>query len=145
MMLDTNAALSLATMVSCLCVSLELSTVALSLLLEISRLYGGFFTSPKQLDIPKNYGWKFADALSYLKYTFVGVAVNELEGLQYTCTDAEKATLAKAGGVCVVRGEQTMADKGYDEYTIGFCAGILVVYIVGCRVVAYGALRFFKK
>ena len=145
MMLDTNAALSLATMVSCLCVSLELSTVTLSLFLELSRLYGGFFTSPKQLNTPATYGWKFADALSYLKYTFVGVAVNELSGLQYTCTDAEKAALLKTGGKCLLTGEQTMADKGYDEYTVGFCAGILVVYIFGCRVVAYGALRFFKK
>jgi len=61
MLLDTNAALSLATMISCLCVSLELSTVVLSLLLELSRLYGGFFTSPKQLDLYEN--WRFADAL----------------------------------------------------------------------------------
>ena len=35
--LDTNAALSLATMISCLCVSIELSTVVLSLALEIAR------------------------------------------------------------------------------------------------------------
>lgn len=61
MLLDTNAALSLATMISCLCVSLELSTVVLSLLLELSRLYGGFFTSPKQLDLYDH--WRFADAL----------------------------------------------------------------------------------
>ena len=61
MLLDTNAALSLATVISCLCVSLELSTVVLSLLLELSRLYGGFFTSPKQLDLFDQ--WRFADAL----------------------------------------------------------------------------------
>lgn len=35
--------------VTCLCVTVELSTVALSLLFEICRLYGGFFTSPAQL------------------------------------------------------------------------------------------------
>ena len=75
----------------------------------------------------------------------MGVAVNELSGLKYTCTDDEKAALMKTGGTCLLTGEQTMIDKGYDEYTIGFCAGILVVYIVGCRVVAYGALRFYKK
>lgn len=64
MLLDTNAALSLATMISCMCVSLELSTVVLSLLLELSRLYGGFFTSPKQLDLFES--WRFADALRYV-------------------------------------------------------------------------------
>lgn len=138
MLLDTNAALSLATMISCLCVTLELSTVVLSLALEISRLYGGFFTSPKQLIAYE--GWKFADALSYLKYTFVGVAINELTGLEYTYTPTEIASKK-----CVTTGEATMADKGYDQYTIDFCIGILIVYIVGCRIVAYLALRFFKR
>lgn len=138
MILDTNAALSLATMISCLCVTIELSTVALSLVLEISRLYGGFFTSPKQLIMYEN--WKFADALSYLKYVFVGVAVNELEGLEYTCTAAQISA-----NKCVYTGEQTMAEKGYDQYTMGYCAGILAVYIFGCRMVAYIALRVLKK
>jgi ABC-type multidrug transport system ATPase subunit len=66
MLLDAVAALSLATMVSCICVSIEMSTVVLSVLFEISRLFGGFFTSPEMLhEYPH---WKFADALSYLKY-----------------------------------------------------------------------------
>jgi len=138
MVLDTNAALSLATMISCLCVTIELSTVVLSLVLEITRLFGGFFTSPLQLlDYPN---WTFADALSYLKYVFVGVAINELSGLEYTCTTAQIAS-----GTCVKTGEETMKSKGYDLYSIDFCAGILVVYIVGCRLVAYLALRFIKR
>jgi hypothetical protein len=138
MVLDTNAALSLATMISCLCVTIELSTVVLSLILEISRLFGGFFTSPLQLlDYPN---WTFADALSYLKYVFVGVAINEMTGLEYPCTDKEIAA-----NTCVKTGEQTMKSKGYDLYTVDFCAGILVVYIVGCRIVAYLALRYIKR
>ena len=74
---------------------------------------------------------------SYLKYVFVGVAINELEGLNYSCTDADDE--------CIRKGEQTMESFGYDQYTIGFCGGILVVYIVGCRLVAYLALRFIKQ
>lgn len=70
----------------------------------------------------------------------MGVAVNEMEGLTYTCTAAEIAA-----NKCVTTGEQTMKEKGYDQYTVGFCAGILVVYIVGCRIVAYLALRFIKR
>jgi hypothetical protein len=119
------------------CVSLERSTVVLALVLELTRLYGGFFTSPKQLDeFP---GWRFADALSYLKYAFVGVALNELEGLKLTCTEAE--IKAKT---CIHTGEEIMALNGYDMYTVGFCAGILLVYIVGCRLVGYVALRCFR-
>lgn len=62
---------------------MERSTVVLSLLFEISRLYGGFFTSPAQLEsFPQ---WEFCDALSYIKYVFVGVSLNQLEGLDFTC------------------------------------------------------------
>ena len=74
---------------------------------------------------------------SYLKYVFVGVAINELEGLNYSCTDKDVK--------CTRKGEETMESLGYDQYTIGFCGGILVVYIVGCRLVAYLALRFIKQ
>ena len=139
MILDALAALSLATMCSCLCVSIEMSTVVLSLVLEISRLFGGFFTSPKQLDDFQN--WKFADALSYLKYTFVGVALNELNGLKLSCTDAQRL----AGGTnCIETGEVINAQRGYDEYTVDLCAGALIAYIAGARLVAYLALRFIK-
>mmetsp|Transcript_1941 Transcript_1941/g.2026 ORF Transcript_1941/g.2026 Transcript_1941/m.2026 type:complete len:693 (-) Transcript_1941:52-2130(-) len=138
MILDSIAALSLATMIACLCVTLEKSTVALSLLLEIARLYGGFFTSPQQLnDYP---GWRFADALSYVKYVFVGVALNELEGLELTCTDAQVSA-----NKCIRSGTTIMEERGYDQYTMGFCAGILIVYIVGCRIVGYVALRYLKS
>lgn len=137
MLLDSVAALSLATMVACVCVSLEMSTVVLSVLLELSRLYGGFFTSPEQLNLYAN--WRFADALSYLKYTFVGVALNELTGLELTCTAQDVAKNS-----CITKGEVISAQRGYDQYTMGFCAGILVVYIVGCRIVAYIALRVLK-
>jgi ATP-binding cassette, subfamily G (WHITE), member 2 len=117
-----------------------MSTVVLSLLLELSRLYGGFFTSPRQLD--EYPGWRFADALSYLKYTFVGVAVNELHGLKLDCVTSAGAAVDPSK--CVTTGEQIMASKGYDEYSMGFCAGILIVYIIGTRLVAFLALRFIK-
>jgi ATP-binding cassette subfamily G (WHITE) protein 2 len=135
MILDTMAALSLATMVTCICQTIELSTVVLSVLLEMSRLYGGFFTSPLQLNDYPN--WRFADALSYLKYTFVGVSINELTGLKLSCTGAQ--ITAKS---CTATGEVIMQQRGYDQYTIDFCAGILVVYIVGCRLVAFIALKY---
>ena len=65
MILDSQAATSISNMVSCLCVSIELSTVVLACVYEISRLYGGWFVSPALLaDYPR---WKFADALSYIK------------------------------------------------------------------------------
>ena len=118
-----------------MCVTVEMSTVVLSLLFEVCRLYGGFFTSPLQLQDYPN--WRFADALSYIKYAFVGVALNELNGQDLVCDPGETCK--------IMSGKQIAAAKGYDEYTIGFCAGILVLYIFGCRAIAYLALKFLRN
>lgn len=113
-----------------------MSTVVLSLLFEICRLYGGFFTSPAQLsDGFEN--WKWLDALSYIKYAFVGTALNELTGLQFDCPKGSTCT--------ITTGEQVIEMRGYDQYNIGMCAGILVLYIVGCRFIAYLGLRFVRN
>jgi ATP-binding cassette subfamily G (WHITE) protein 2 len=134
MVFDSMAATALATMVTCLCVTVEISTVVLGLLFEVCRLYGGFFTSPLQLEAYP--GWGLAVALSYIKYAFVGVALNELNGQDFVCDPGE---------VCkVMSGEQIAAAKGYDHYTIGYCAGVLVLYIFGCRAIAYLALKFVR-
>eukprot|EP01031_Cornospumella_fuschlensis_P031588 gene31588-38176_t len=85
---DTYAAASLSTLVVCTCVSIERSTVVLTFLFEITRLYGGYYTSPAQLDA--NPSWRFVDALSYIKYAYIGIALNELEHLQLSCDPTEK-------------------------------------------------------
>jgi len=138
MILDTYAATALATAVSCLCVSIDLSTVILSVLFEICRLYGGFFTSPKQLDSYP--GWKFADVLSYIKYTFVGIALNELTDLELSCTSQEISS-----GTCTSTGEAISASKGYNEYSMELCAGLLILYIFIFRFIGYLGLRFIKN
>ncbi len=138
MILCSTAATSLALMVSALARTTDMSVTILPLMLEVSRLFGGFFLSPANL--PHYFSW--LDALSYVKYTYVGIAINELQDLHLYCT-AE--TLAKNNNVCnVTRGEQTMAQLGLDQYTMGFCAGILVLYIVFCRVVAFLGVRYIK-
>lgn len=138
MILDTYAATAVATAVSCICVSIELSTVVLSVYFEICRLYGGFFTSPAQLLLAHE--WKFLDVISYIKYAFIGVARNELDGLVLTCT-AEETALNQCK---IFSGETIMAEKGYDQYSMGYCAGSLVAYVIGVRFIGYLAIRFIK-
>ncbi len=135
MTLGSMAATALATAVTCVARTVELSTVILGLCFEICRLYGGFFTSPTQINTPEYAKWKWLDALSYIKYSFVGVALNELNGLEFTCPD---------GNCLITSGEQVSAQKGYDEYNIPFCAGILVVYIIVCRCIGYMGLKVVK-
>ncbi|KAI9144775.1 P-loop containing nucleoside triphosphate hydrolase protein [Paraphysoderma sedebokerense] len=81
MVLCSFAATSLALAISALARTTSLSVTILPMALEIARLYGGFFLSPANL--PKYFAW--IDALSYVKYTYVGVSLNELTGLTLKC------------------------------------------------------------
>ena len=55
------------------------------MIMEISRLFGGFFLPPSQ-DQP----WAvWLDAISYVRYCYLAVAQNELSGLQLTCTPSQ--------------------------------------------------------
>eukprot|EP00602_Paraphysomonas_sp_CaronLab_P006649 CAMPEP_0185035536 /NCGR_PEP_ID=MMETSP1103-20130426/27085_1 /TAXON_ID=36769 /ORGANISM="Paraphysomonas bandaiensis, Strain Caron Lab Isolate" /LENGTH=593 /DNA_ID=CAMNT_0027572661 /DNA_START=1 /DNA_END=1782 /DNA_ORIENTATION=+ len=138
MILDTFAATSIATAVTCLFVSIERSTIILAGVFEMCRLYGGFFTSPAQLkDYPD---WKFADRLSYIKYAYVGIAINELQDLELSCTQDEIDA-----GSCISSGQTIMDQKGYDQYDISSLAGYLFLYIVVTRIIAYLGLRFIKN
>lgn len=101
---------------------------------EVSRLFGGYYTSPKLLDDYPD--WRFADALSYTKYAYVGLALNFLQDLKVECD---------TGKTCLINsGEDIIKNLGYDEYTIGACFGYLIVLIVGFRLIGYLGLRFLK-
>ena len=139
--LGSFAATSLSNMMSCLFVSIELSTIGLALVMEISRLYSGFFVSPKTLRTLSTFdSWKFADAISYMKYLYVGLCVNEYQGQRFYCTASEEKN-----GVCpFTTGEKWMKMYGYDAYSTEYCCGMLCAYIIVCRICAYLSLRFIK-
>jgi len=69
MVLDSFAATSVANAISCIFVSIELSTVVLAMAYEWVRLYGGWFISPAQIELYPD--WKFADVLSYIKLVVI--------------------------------------------------------------------------
>ena len=135
MFLCSLASTSLALLVSAICKTTDLSVMVLPLALEITRLFGGFFLSPSRL--PKYFSW--LDALSYVKYTFVGTSLNELHGLNLTCTATDISQ-----GKCYTTGEQLIKEWGFDYISIGGCVGALIAYIVGCRFIAYLGVRYLK-
>lgn len=139
LILDCSCATGLATMISCICVNLNLTTVVLSLGMEICRVYGGFFIPPILMEqIP---AWRWADTLSYLKYCFLTGVITQLEGLEFKCTDTEIAE----GKCTITRGEQVMAQRGYDQYSVGQCVGAAIGFLIGYRIVAYLGLRYIKN
>jgi ATP-binding cassette, subfamily G (WHITE), member 2 len=83
---------------------------------------------------------QFFDQISYMKYGYIGLCVNEYNNLKLQCTPAQ---LNK--GVCVyTSGDQLTAQYGYNRYTVGYCAGMMIVYIAVCRITSYLGLRFIK-
>lgn len=81
-------------------------------------------------------------SLLSVKYSYIGIGLNELDTLKLYCSNA---ALAKNNGKCAITtGEQTIATLGLDQYTIGECAGLLVLYIVFCRTVAFLGIRYIK-
>jgi len=142
MVLTSQAATSISNMISCLCVSIELSTVVLACVYEISRLYGGWFIKPADMRLYSQ--WRFADALSYIKYSFIGISLNEDAGLRVLCAAPAKTCAAPCSPGVACTGEAIDAFYGYSDYTVGYCAGILVAFIVVCKVLSYLGLRFIK-
>ena len=138
LVLDSYSATSLANCVSCVCVSIELSTVIAALGYEWVRLFGGFFMSPTQLQ-EKAPQYEFATVLSFMSYCFYGITLNEYDGLVFECTPEELSS----NGACVISplnvgpytGSRFMSYYGYDKYTVGGCFGALIVYIICARII----------
>lgn len=136
MVLSQLCATSLGLMTSALCRTTDLSFTVLLTVLELNQLFGGFFLSPKNL--PKYLVW--LDALSYVKYTYIGVSLNELEGLQITCLPTELVN-----GVCQApSGQQTISDLGLSYLEPRDCALIIILFILVTQVVVYLGIRFLK-
>ena len=76
---------------------------------------------------------QFFDQISYMKYGYVGLVLNEFRGKDFVCN-----------GKNFCNGNDIMLDKGFNRYTINYCAGCMIAYIAVCRITSYLALRFIK-
>lgn len=132
MILASMTATSVALAVSTLARTTTMSVTVLPMILEVFRLYGGFFLSPAKL--PKYFVW--LDALSYVKYVYVGISLNELQGLDLTCnlSDVSKCST----------GQSKITELGLDYISIGGCIGVLLSMIVLFRFIAYLGVRYIK-
>jgi len=136
--LTSLAATSLALMISAFARTTTLGVTILPVWLEICRLFGGFFLPPSKL--PGYFSW--LDALSFVKYAYTALALNELTGLEYTCSKKE----LPASGICpVTDGQQIIDANGLDYLTIWQCALVLLAMIIGFRAFALAGIRFLKK
>ncbi|UJR16819.1 hypothetical protein I4U23_003718 [Adineta vaga] len=126
---------SIALMISTLCKTTDLSITVLPMILEVSRLFGGFLLAPSR--IPKYFAW--LDALSYFKYSYVGLSLNEYQGLQFQCNNPLNETES-----CLLNGEAVIHERGFDYLSIPICIGVLFAFIVVMRIIAFLGVRFRK-
>jgi len=136
MILCSLSATSIALFISAVCRTTTMAVSVLPMALEVARLFGGFFLAPALL--PKYFVW--LDALSYAKYTYVGISLNELSGLKLTCLPSQ----LKDGKCPIPDGETTMRTLGLDKFTMVECSLVLVAFIVFFRAGAYFAIRYIK-
>lgn len=139
LILGNIAAMTLVSFISIICVSQELSCVVVAFSFEITRMYGGWFPSPVQL---QNFhkGWHFFSDVDYVKYIFFGVVLNEYTGLDLQC----RTTELQAGKCLITHGEQILAQYGYDNFTISYCVGVLVGIISVYMFLSYLSLKLIK-
>lgn len=78
-----------------------------------------------------------------MKYGYIGLCLNEYQNLTYQC-GVPGGAACTATTAYIKKGEDTMAEFGYERYTIDYCVGCMIVYIAVCRISSYLALRFLK-
>ena len=142
MILCSISATSLALMVSALCKTTDLSVTVLPMVLEVARLFGSFFLAP--INLPSYFIW--LDALSYIKYAYIGISLNELHGLELSCMDSDLKKAPDGTKFCPIPdGQTTITSLGLEDgVTMGGCFGVLCGYIAFTRICAYLAIRFMK-
>jgi hypothetical protein len=103
-------------------VSIELSCVVLACCMEVNRQYSAFFVSPVALDsYPR---WKFFDSISYMKYGYVGLVLNEYEGWIIPCTKPSDYSTTSTGELYCKTGDQWADSYGYKRYNVPFCKSL---------------------
>eukprot|EP00300_Choanocystis_sp_HF-7_P015218 c18976_g1_i1.p1 GENE.c18976_g1_i1~~c18976_g1_i1.p1 ORF type:complete len:664 (+),score=172.76 c18976_g1_i1:90-2081(+) len=136
MILCNLSATSAALMISAVCVTMERSVAVLPMFFEMSRLFAGFFLTPANL--PTYFVW--LDALSFIKYSFTGVSLNEWGGLKLTCKPGQLRD-----GVCpMTNGDKYIEREGFDYINVGGCVAFLIGYIFVTRFFAFLAIRYLK-
>jgi ATP-binding cassette subfamily G (WHITE) protein 2 len=118
---------SVALLISSIAGNIIMAAATLPLAIEIARLFGGYFMPP--VSLPLYFSW--IDALSYVKYVYMALTINEFSGLTIGCP---------ASGVCM-NGNQVLSSLGIGFIPIYACALVLIGLILALRIATYIVLR----
>ena len=88
--------------------------------------------------IPVVFGW--VKDISYLKYGYEALALNEFEGAKFYCTSEE---LAQTNGFCpITTGEQVIDNLSMKSASIGRSFGVIIAIIVILRSLFWVFIKF---
>jgi len=137
-LLNTLACVSMTTFISCLCVTIERTTVIIACYLEVARLYSNFFMSPALMrDYPT---WQWISNISHMKYAFIGLVLNQYTDMKFYCKPKELVN-----GKCpTTNGNQVIARNEYDMYDENGQIWQVILLIICARFAGYICLRFIK-
>jgi len=137
-LLTALGCVSVTTFISCLCVTVERTTVIMACYLEIARLYCTFYMSPALMNSYPQ--WQWITNFSYLKYSFIGLALNQLTDQEFYCKPDEFVE-----GVCLItNGNQVIAENEYDMYDKDDQFWQYILFIIVARFAGYLCIRFIK-
>eukprot|EP00048_Salpingoeca_helianthica_P015136 m.225213 g.225213 ORF g.225213 m.225213 type:complete len:662 (-) comp16645_c0_seq1:321-2306(-) len=112
--------------------SFEVASVIVPVCTIILMLFGGFYLNSRSIWI----GFVWIEALSFLKYSFTAVAVNEFRGTTWTCSDPTN---------CLGTGERVLETLNFTHGNVWEEIGKLFALCVGLRVIAYFCLLLLRR
>eukprot|EP00164_Ancoracysta_twista_P004741 GFYU01006420.1.p1 GENE.GFYU01006420.1~~GFYU01006420.1.p1 ORF type:complete len:698 (-),score=217.27 GFYU01006420.1:165-2198(-) len=129
-MLDFWCSIGLGILIGSMVPSVELASALGPVLMIIFLLFGGFYINKDSIPI----GAQWVAELSFIKYAFEALMVNEMTGVTFTCADNTKN--------CVATGEEVLKNFGLEDVELWQSFTGLVVFVVAIHILGYIAFRF---
>lgn len=95
-------------------------------------LFGGFYLNTRSIWI----GFVWIEALSFIKYAFTALAVNEFTDTTWICDTSYS---------CLDTGDKVLLSLGFENANIWAEVGKLCALLVGFRFIAYLCLLLLRK
>jgi len=137
-LLNALACISMTSFISCMCVTIERTTVVMACYMEIARLYSNFFMSPALMRTYPQ--WQWFSYVTHMKYAFIGLALNQYQGQEFYCKPGE----LKANKCPTTNGNQIISANDYDMYDKNGQIWQLILFIICARIAGYLCIRFIK-
>ena len=136
MILTSVVAGSITFLVASIVRSTDFVLAVFPFLVTIPVLFGLYFITP----VPSYFDW--LATISFVRYSYMAVSINEFSGLRFTCQPSE---LIRNGTTCpITSGVQVLRDSYFTTFTMWWCALVLIIIFAVLRLTAFLSSRYIK-